>query len=129
MNTATLSQANTAGMPPALRRAQAAIHLPEVQAMLHRLADFDLGIFMPHRHDDQTGEFQQLPDDLMQVESDRTVSFQRTEGVLGQPGRFLPVAWLWRAGAPSAASACEMMVQEGPEDPARPVKHKMPAEG
>ena len=61
MTTTNLSQASTLGMPPALRRAQAAIHLPEVQAMLRRLSEYDLGIFMPHRHDEQTGDFSRCP--------------------------------------------------------------------
>ena len=79
MTTANLSQVSTLGMPPALRRAQTAIHLPEVQAMLQRLSEFDLGIFMPHRHDERTGDFQPLPDDVMQVESGCEVSFQNTQ--------------------------------------------------
>ena len=129
MTTANLSQASTLGMPPALRRAQAAIHLPEVQAMLQRLSEFDLGIFMPHQHDERTGDFQPLPDDVMQVESGLAVSFQRLDEIANQTASFLPVGWLWRAGAPTVASACEMAEAKGPEDEAeQPVKHKMPAD-
>ena len=69
MTTTDLSRAGTLGMPPASRRSRAAIHLPEVQAMLQRLSEYDLGIFMPHQHDERTGDFQPLPDDVMQVES------------------------------------------------------------
>ena len=116
------------GMPPALKRAQAAIHLPEVQAMLQRLADFDLGIFMQHRHDERTGDFQCLPDNVMQVESGCKVSFRSAQEVGDQADRFLPVAWRWRAGAPTPASVCEMVVPEDPDDPEGPVKHKMPDE-
>jgi len=128
MTTANLSQASTLGMPPALRRAQAAIHLPEVQAMMQRLSEFDLGIFMPHQHDEQTGDFQQLADNAMQVESGCQVSFQNTQAIVNQSDRFLPVAWRWRAGAAVPASVCEMVVPEELDDPERPVKHKMPAE-
>ena len=128
MTTANLSQASTPGMPPALRRAQAAIHLPEVQAMLQRLSEFDLGIFMPHRHDELTGDFQPLPDDTMQVESGCKVSFQNTQEIMNQADRFLPVAWRWRAGASTPASACEMVVEEEHDDAQRPVKHKMPVD-
>ncbi len=127
MTTANVSPARTLGMPPALKRAQAAMHLPEVQAMLRRLSEFDLGIFMLHRHDEQTGDFQLLPADLMQVESGCKVSFQNTVEITHQADRFLPVAWRWRAGAPVPASACEMVVEEGP-DSQRPVKHKMPVD-
>ena len=57
MTAANVSQASAYGMPPGLRKAQAAIHLPEVQAMLRRLSEYELGIFMPHQHDERTGEF------------------------------------------------------------------------
>ena len=128
MTTANLSQASTLGMPPALRRAHAAILLPEVQAILQRLADFDLGIFMPHRHDERTGDFQPLPDNVMQVESGCKVTFKSAQEVGDQANRFLPVAWRWRSGASVAASVCEMVVPEELDDPERPVKHKMPEE-
>jgi hypothetical protein len=61
MTIANVSQGSARGLPPALRTAQAAIHLPEVQEMLRRLSEYKLGIFMPHMHDRQTGEFQPLP--------------------------------------------------------------------
>jgi hypothetical protein len=128
MTTANLSQASTLGMPPALRSAQAAIHLPEVQAMLQRLSDFDLGIFMPHQHDERTGDLQPLRDDVMQVEAGCQVSFQNAREIVNHADRFLPVAWRWRAGAAVPASVCEMVVPEEQDDPERPVKHKMPAE-
>ena len=128
MTTANLSQASTLGMPPALRRAQAAMLLPEVQAMLQRLADFELGIFMPHRHDERTSDFQPLPDDVMQVEAGCQVSFQNTQAIVNQGNRFLPVAWRWRTGAAVHASVCEMVVPEDLDDPERSVKHKMPDE-
>jgi len=128
MTATNLSQASTLGMPPALRRAQAAIDLPEVQAMLQRLAEFDLGIFMPHQHDERTGDFQPLPDDVMQVESGCRVSFQNMDEIAHQADRFLPVAWRWRDGASTPASACEMVVGEGPDHTERSVKHKMPNE-
>ena len=128
MTTTNLSQASTLAMPPALSRAQAAIQLPEVQAMLQRLSKFDLGIFMPHQHDERTGDFQPLPDDVMQVEAGRKVSFQNTQEIVNQADRFVPVARRWRAGAPTPASACEMVVEEGPDGTGHPVKHKMPDE-
>ena len=128
MTTTNLSQASTFGMPPALRRAQAAIQLPEVQAMLQRLADFDLGIFVPHRHGERTGEFQPLPDDVMQVESGCRVSFETAQEIVNQADRFLPVAWRWRAGSSTPASVCEMVADEKPGDARRSVKHKMPVD-
>ena len=128
MTATNVSQASAYAMPPALRRAQAAIHLPEVQAMLQRLSEYDLGIFMPHQHDERTGDFQPLPDDVMQVESGCKVSFQAIEKIAYQTDRYLHVAWRWRAGAPAPSSACEMVLDEGPGGTARTIKHKMPDE-
>ena len=125
MTTAIVSQGNTRGLPQSLRTAQEAIHLPEVQEMLRRLSEYKLGIFMPHMHDEQTGEFQPLPDEVMQVESGLEVSFQPTEEIASQIDRFLPVGWFWRAGASTASSVCEMVREERPGDTACYDKHKM----
>ena len=124
MTVANVSRSSTHGLPPALKTAQAAMQLPEVQDMLRRLSAFQLGIFMPHRHDDGTGEFQPLPDEVMQVESGRTVSFERLEEIARRTESFLPVGWRWCAGTSTVAAVCEMADQEGPGDEEAPVKHK-----
>ena len=61
--------------------------------MLRRLSEHKLGIFMPHMHDEETGEFRPLPDDVMQVESGLIVSFQPTDEIANRTERFLPVGW------------------------------------
>ena len=119
------SQGSTADLPPALRIAQAAIQLPEVQAMLRRLSEYKLGIFMPHRHDELTGEFQPLPDEVVQVESGLEVSFRPTEEIANQTDRFLPVGWFWRAGASTPVAVCEMVQEEIAGKTGRYGKHKM----
>ena len=126
MTIANVSQGSACCLPQTLRTAQEAIHLPEVQEMLRRLSEYQLGIFMPHMHDDETGEFQPLPDEVMQVESGLIVSFQPTEEIANQTDRFLPVGWLWRAGASTPMAVCEMISEEGAGDTTRYVKHKMP---
>ena len=125
MTIANISQASAFGLPQALRTAQEAIHLPEVQAMLRRLSEYRLGIFMPHMHDEQTGEFQTLPDEVVQVESGLEVSFQPTEEIANQTDRFLPVGWFWRAGASTPSAVCEMVGEESAGETERYVKHKM----
>ena len=125
MTTVNLSQASTLGMPPELRRAHAAMQLPEVQAMLQRLSEFDLGIFMPHQHDMRTGDFQRLPVDVVQVEVGCKVSFLSEQEIVDHPNQFLTVAWRWCAGEPTRASVCEMVAQEATEGTMRSVKHKM----
>lgn len=124
MTTANVSQGSARGLPQALRTAQAAIHLPEVQEMLRRLSEYKLGIFMPHMHDEQTGEFQSLPDEVMQVEAAMEVSFRPTEEIVNQTDRFLPVGWVWRAGASASSAVCEMVHEESPGDTEGYGKHK-----
>ena len=125
MTTANVSPGSPSGLPQALATAQQAIHLPEVQEMLRRLSEFKLGIFMPHRHDEQTGEFQVLPDEVVQVESGLEVSFQPKKKIAIQTDRFLPVAWIWGADAPTPSAMCEMVREEKPGDTQRFGKHKM----
>jgi len=124
MTVASISRTSASGLPPTMRSAQAAIQLPEVQDMLRRLSAFQLGIFMPHQHDEATGEFLTLPVDVMQVESGLAVSFKRLNVIASQSASFLPVAWLWRAGAPTVAAACEMAEAEV----GQAIKHKMPGD-
>ena len=125
MTITNVSQESASVLPQALRAAQEAIHLPEVQEMLHRLSEYKLGIFMPHMHDEQTGEFRTLPDEVTQVESGLKVTFQATEEITSQTDRFLPVGWFWRDGASSPLTVCEMVREERPGDTERSVKHKM----
>ena len=126
MTTASASQRNALGLPPALRTAQAAMQTAEVQEMLRRLSTHGLGICMPHMHDANTGEFQPLGRQLVQVESGLEVSFQATAEIAAQAGRFLPVAWVWRDGMTMASTVCEMVQDEDAPDDDEPfVKHKM----
>lgn len=125
MTIANVSRGSDRGLPQALRTAQEAIHIPEVQEMLRRLSEYKLGIFMPHMHDEQSGQFQPLPDEVIQVESGLEVSFQPAEEIANQTDRFLPVGWFWRAGASAPSAVCEMIWDEGPGDTERYGKHKM----
>lgn len=125
MTTINVSQGSVSGLPQALRTAQEAIQLPEVQEMLRRLSEYQLGIFMPHMHDEQTGEFKRLPDDVTQVESGLEVSFQPAQEIAHQAGRFLPVGWFWRAGGSTPSAVCEMVREQEPGDTERYIKHKM----
>jgi len=66
--------------------------------MLRKLAAHNLGICMPHVHDEATGEFKPLPDDSIQVEKDLNVSFEPVEDVLKNMEEYLSVGWFWRDG-------------------------------
>lgn len=126
MTLATISQASIIDLPHSLKRAQGAMYLPEVQEMLRRLSEYQLGIFMPHLHNETTGEFKVLPDEFMQVESGLKVTFKRTDETASDADRFLPVGWVWRAGAAAPASVCEMVWNEAHAGTKREAKHKMP---
>ena len=125
MTVANVLQTNNYDLPQALRTAQDAMHLPEVQEILERLAKYKLGIFMPHMHDEKTGDFQLLADDVMQVESGMQVTFKPAVEIANQSDRFLPVAWLWRDGARSISAACEMVWDLSPDKNEHRGKHKM----
>jgi hypothetical protein len=125
MTRATVSQGNVSGLPPALKLAQEAIHFPAVQEMLRKLSGYGLGIFMPHKHDEQTGEFQPLPEQFIQVESSLEVSFRPLEQIASQTDSFLPVGWMWRAGSATPSAVCEMVRDQTPGNVDPSVKHKM----
>ncbi|HXA18616.1 MAG TPA: hypothetical protein VN380_16600 [Thermoanaerobaculia bacterium] len=82
--------------PPELQLAQDSIHLPEVQEMLHRLSKYNLGIFMPHMHTEES-DFAVLPHGMTQVERDLQVSFMATEDEQLQDA--VEVGWFWREGS------------------------------
>ena len=90
---AIVSQKSTLDLPPAFRSAQEAIHLPEVQEVLRRLSEFKLGIFMPHRHDEHTGQFRALPEEVTPVEAGLEVSFQSSQYIASPPAYFLSDAF------------------------------------
>ena len=125
MKKVAASDGDSGGLPQCLLSAQEAIHLPEVQEMLHRLAAYRLGIYMPHMHDEQSGTFLPLADEVTQVESGLQVSFQPSAGIAKETDRYLPVGWAWRDGAPATASVCEMVRDEQAGNAGRYDKHKM----
>jgi len=115
MTVANISRENVSGLPKELMTAQEAIHLPEVQEMLRRLSEYNLGIFMPHMHEEQTGQFQPLPDDLIQVEDGLKVSF-RTEAEIGGADHYIPIGWVWRQNASMPSANCVLRCIQRPGD-------------
>lgn len=103
MNTvASVTQNRFRGLPKELQIAQDSIELPEVQEMLQKLSQYNLGIYMPHIHNEQTGAFQPLPSGITQVEDGLKVSFRPEEECANQPNlSYMPVGWFWDAGATS----------------------------
>lgn len=125
MITSYVSQATTRDLPPRIRAAQAAIHDPQVQDMLRRLSQYDLGICLPHMHDTLTGDFAPLPTGVMQLESGLKVSFASSGDVATRAETFMPVGWAWRDGRSVPVAACEMVSAANTGGPDEDVKHKM----
>jgi hypothetical protein len=97
-----------------LALAQRSINLPDVQEMLKRLSAYNLGIYMPHIHDEE-GSFHALPVGVVQVEDDLTVSF-RTEEEIAQAPPMVPVAWTWEENNFKVGAMCRSfcwVVNEG----------------
>jgi hypothetical protein len=117
MSIANVSRGNITNLPKQLRTAQESIHLPEVQEMLRKLSKYNLGIAMPHMHSDETGEFQALPQDLVQVEDGLEVSFRPAKQIDNHLEKYVPVAWAWREDAVTVMSMCYAYCEEGGPGP------------
>lgn len=114
MSVATVTRDELKGLPDPLVLAQQSIHLPEVQEMLKRLSAYNLGICMPHMHNDDTGGFEALPDDVVQVEDAMEVTF-RPRDAEARP-YIVPVGWAWRENARSVKEMCIMECVTRPPD-------------
>lgn len=115
MKTANMLVRSNNSLAPELQVAQDAIRLPEVQEMLRRLSEYNLGIYMPHMHEEKTGNFLPIPDDMVQVETELEVSFKTEGEIAAQPERFVQVGWIWRDGEVSSGAACKQVcVGTGP---------------
>src|SRR5205085_6123033 len=94
------------GLPHEMQIAQRALETLEVQEMLQKLAKYNLGICMPHMHDETTGQFQVMPSGLTQVEDGLRVSFRPTEEVENNDERYVPVGWFWHSDGTLGRMAC-----------------------
>lgn len=79
-------------LPEPLRKAQQAVHLPEVQEMIRKLSEYGLGVHMPHMHN-ADGSFQPLPEATVSFEKELKVSFKQSSDP--STARALPVGWRW----------------------------------
>ena len=87
---------------PEVLRAMDAVHLPEVQEMMQRLAAHGLAIAVPHMHDDE-GEFIPLPKGKVGLEADLTVTFTDIDDPAVASSTV--VMWRWD-GEMKASSTC-----------------------
>ena len=103
---ATLS-ASPSQLPAELSLAQSSINLPEVQEMLKKLSEYNLGIFMPHMHGEIDGEFQVLPKGVVQLEDGLRVSFVE-EQAISEPDSYVPIGWVWSEDGAASSAVCVM---------------------
>lgn len=94
-----------------LAKAQRAVLLPEVQEMMKKLAEYNLGVYMPHIHEDEDGEFAAMPDGVVQVESGLEVTFHQTSELEERKTTLIPVGWFWRDGTPSIYAGCSAICE------------------
>ncbi len=78
-----------------MKVAQDAIYLPEIEAIAKTLAKYNLGIFMPHMHEERTGRSIDLPDGMQSVEDGLEVSFHKEEDLQTGGKEYVDVAWQW----------------------------------
>jgi len=64
---------------------------PDVQEMMRRLAQYGLGVCLPHAHDDD--DLLPLPPGLVQYEEELHVSFVPEDSP--EAVTALPVSWMW----------------------------------
>lgn len=90
---------------PDVRRAADSIHLPEVQELVKRLAEYGLAVALPHMHGDD-GMLAPLPADQVAYEDGLRVSFLRKDDPILESA--VAVMWRWDSEAQSvvAASHC-----------------------
>ena len=111
----TITERQAATLPSELRTAQEAIQLPEVQEMMRKLSVYNLGVFMPHMHDD-SGGFRASSDKFVQVEKGMRVSFAPTEEIEKEQERYLPTGWVWNTDLPTPVAMCRQVCEVRPGD-------------
>lgn len=89
-------------LPPSMLEAQRAIETPEVQRIIKELAKYNLAVCMPHMH--VTGDFQELPPDIVQVEVKSEFLPVAQVEELGT----LPVTWRWHEDRVIVAGSCHI---------------------
>jgi hypothetical protein len=79
------------GVHPQIQAAIESVNLPEVQKIIEQLAQYGLGVTVPHMHNDE-GQFLPLPQGIVQSEKGCKVTFV-PESELGEDA--FAVAWRW----------------------------------
>jgi len=79
-----------------VEKAHSAIANSEVQELIKKLSVHGLGVFMPHMHDPETGDYAPLPKGMVSVEKDLQVSFHPSSSQ--EVAKSRAVGWVWDQG-------------------------------
>lgn len=93
-----------------VQEAAQAVLRDDIKAMMKKLAEYGLGICVPHCHDEETGAFKRLPAGIVQSESDLKVAFVRRNSL---DEHDVPVAWIWD-GEAQVIQSCQTCRFDGP---------------
>src|ERR1044071_8928241 len=86
-----------------IKAAQEAVELEEVQQAARVLAKYNLGICVPHIHDQRTGALSPLPTDLVACERDLKISFAHVSETANTA---IAVAWRWNRSELEVCANC-----------------------
>lgn len=90
---------------PQIMAAVESVKLPEVKRLIEELAQFDLGVTVPHMHqEDSPFEFDPLPSGMVQKEDEQVVSFVPSAEATDHD---LPVSWRWNGEEVEVVSLCK----------------------
>lgn len=108
MSSSVDSQNDPHQFPEAFRIAQDAVETEEVKQIIKRLADFNLGVFMPHMHvpgpDGNLDRLAEMPSGTVQVERDLVNTFVPASAAT-DPG-LIAVGWRYKDGAIVCSNRC-----------------------
>lgn len=103
MTSTAVEDAASSLTPTQVKAQHAILNEPEIQDIAKRLAQWGLGIAMPHMHT-TVQDFADLPEDVVQVETAGVVSFRpRAEA---QEAGLVPVGWRWQEQGLAMTAGC-----------------------
>lgn len=90
---------------PQIMAAVESVNLPEVANLIKELAQFGLGVTVPHMHQENSPfEFDPLPSGMVQKEDDQVVSFVPSTEATNHD---LPVSWRWNGEGIEVVAQCK----------------------
>jgi hypothetical protein len=87
-----------------IRSAREALSTREIEEVSRVLAKYNLGICVPHMHDEDTGEIVTLPPGIISCERNLKVSFEDSATVKAHSTE--PVAWRWNGCTLEVCASC-----------------------